>query len=107
MLVPSLPAKFNVCVVVVGDKICYLRTKILPYRIWEQALGRQSIKRWMQLERNKSSSWIALSRQEMAGPFISQEKTVNSTNCVDIFGLFAVFIQQDGVTPLWCLTEIV
>jgi transposase len=76
-------------------------------RIW----GSESPHAVREYERDspKLNVWCALSRHEVIGPFFFQEKTVNSTNYLDMLELFAVpqmahlqpnvFFQQDGAPP--------
>jgi hypothetical protein len=80
-------------------------------RVW----GSESPHAVREYERDytKLNVWCALSRHEVIGPFF-QEKTVNSTNYLDILELFAVpqmahlqpnvFFQQDVAPPPWGLT---
>jgi hypothetical protein len=81
-------------------------------RIW----GSESPHAVREYERDspKLNVWCALPRHEVIGPFFFQEKTVNSTNYLDMLELFAVsqvahlqpnvFFQQGGAPPHWGLT---
>jgi hypothetical protein len=81
-------------------------------RIW----GSESPHAVREYERDgpKVNVWCALSCHEVSGPFFFQEKTVNSTNYLDMLELFAVlqvahlqpnvFFQQDGAPPHCGLT---
>jgi hypothetical protein len=58
--------------------------------------------------------WCTFSPHEVTEPSFFQEKTVNSTDYLDMLQLFAVpriahlqpkfFLQQDGAPPQWELT---
>jgi hypothetical protein len=78
-------------------------------RIWSS----ESPHAFREYEQNipKLNVWCAISRHEVTGLFLFQEKTANSTNYLDMLELFAVLqmahlqpnvsFQQDGAPPQW------
>jgi hypothetical protein len=95
------PAKGNVCVVVLGDKINYSSAKRYRWEYGEKAPGRQSIKRWLEQFQETGSALHMKGARRLSADADTVEMVREAFQCSPQMAYLQpnVFFQQDGAPP--------